>query len=119
VTDCVVAFQRFSEEMYKKRTQVSNIPFNVFQRIDDGSQLWKDFLGEGYEDWLTATELADLKILFQRRHLLAHNEGIVDEKYLQRSGDVSYSVGQRIVTKEHDVRKLIDIIKKISDKIRP
>ena len=35
----------------------------------------------------TATECAALERFFQQRHALSHNEGIVDQLYLDRSGD--------------------------------
>jgi len=51
--------------------------------------------------------------LFQRRHLLAHREGMVDQKYLDKSGDPGYTVGQRIVVKERDVMRMAQIIRKL------
>lgn len=119
LSDCVVAFQRFSEETFRKFTNNgTNVPFNAFQRLDTGSNLWKSALNEGYEDWLTANELFNLNVLFQKRHLLAHCEGIVDDKYVQKSQDTSYQLGQRIVVKEKDVLYLISLIQKLATNIR-
>lgn len=118
ILDCVVAFQRFSEETYRKFTKNATIPFNAFQRLDTGSDLWKTAIQEGYEHWLTPQELAELTILFQKRHLLAHSEGIVDAKYIAKSTDNTYQVGQRIVIKEKDVLRLVYLIKTIVSTIR-
>jgi hypothetical protein len=87
---------------------------NVFQRIDDASNLWREATGKGYDDWLTEGELRDLKILFQKRHLLAHTEGIVDQRYLAQTGDTSYHLDQRIVVKEPDVLSLTNLIEKVA-----
>jgi hypothetical protein len=116
--DGVTAFQRLAEELYAKMPNTPPAPFNAFQRVDDGSRLWKQACGKGYEDWLTPTEMNDLKLLFQKRHLLAHTEGIVDEKYIQKTGDNTYKVGQRIVVRNSEVRLLVELITKLAKEIR-
>jgi len=73
---------------------------------------------KGYEDWLSEIELNNLKILFQKRHILAHNEGIVDDKYIKRSGDLTYKIDQRIVVTGSDIRCLVDLIGKLAAEIR-
>ncbi|MGP4073709.1 hypothetical protein ACTWQB_14270 [Piscibacillus sp. B03] len=45
---------------------------------------------------------------------MEHNQGIIDEKYLQRSNDKTYKLGQRIICKRNEVEKLIEIIKRLS-----
>jgi hypothetical protein len=52
-------------KLYTKIPAAPRAPFNAFQRLDDGSEGWKQAFGKGYEDWLDKTELEDLKILFQ------------------------------------------------------
>jgi uncharacterized Zn finger protein (UPF0148 family) len=117
--DCVVAFQRFCEVAYKKYPQSKEkIPFNAFQKLNVGNDFWKEIFNEGYENWLNENEYNRLNILFQRRHLLAHCEGIVDERYVQKSGDIKYKIGQRIIVKENDVSELVVLIKKLVNKIR-
>lgn len=118
INDCVVAFQKIMESLYLKLPNAQKPPFNAFQRIEDGSSLWKKTCNKGYEDWISPKEFSELNILFNKRHLLAHTEGFVDHRYLDKSGDSSYSVGQRIVIKEGDVRKFVSIIKKIVSKAR-
>jgi hypothetical protein len=66
-----------------------------------------------YSDWVTSSELHDLRVFFQKRRLLAHTEGIVDSKYVEDSGDSSYKAGQRIVVKGDDVIHCLEIVKKI------
>jgi hypothetical protein len=116
--DCVVAFQHLAERLYVAPAGSKPPPTNVFQRLDEGSQLWKTSVGKGYEDWLTAAELADLKLLFQRRHLLAHREGLVDDKYVQKSGDSTYRAGQRIVVSVADVLRLVELVQKLGAELR-
>jgi uncharacterized Zn finger protein (UPF0148 family) len=116
--ECIVAFQRFCELNFKNREPQKSVKFNAFQNIEIGATYWKDILGETYSDWLTVDEMLKLNQLFQKRHLLAHTEGIVDQKYSDKTNDNSYKVGQRIVIKEKDVIELISLIEKLVVKIK-
>ncbi len=116
--ECVVSFQRFCEVNFTTRAPEKNVKFNAFQNIEIGATYWKDILGETYADWLTVDEMTRLNLLFQKRHLLAHTEGIVDKKYLDKTNDTSYKAGQRIVIKEKDVLELVGLVKKLIDTLR-
>lgn len=118
LNDCVVAFQRFCEATFLKEKPNEKLSMNVFQRLENGSKLWREVFNVGYENWLTATEFQRMNTLFQRRHLLSHREGLVDEKYLQRANDLTYKLGQRIIVKENDVTELLRLIRKVVAKIR-
>lgn len=111
--DIVSAFQKFASCHYDKLTgEISRV--NDFQIVEKGSQLFKDAAGKGYEEWLSDQELHDMNMLFQRRHLIEHNNGMVDQKYVDKSGDHSYVIGQRLVVKENDAYALLAIIKKLA-----
>lgn len=58
-----------------------------------------------------------LKVMFQRRHILEHNNGMIDQKYIDNSNDSSYSLGQRVVVKEADAYALLDILMKLGDEL--
>lgn len=118
LSECVVAFQRFCEVTFSKKSPTTKLKFNAFQNLEVGGQYWKDLVNESYSDWLTAEAFTELNELFQKRHLLSHTEGIVDQKYIDKSGAKTYKVGQRIVVKEGDVLTLIKLIKTIVDTLR-
>jgi len=67
---------------------------------------------------LTPRELIDFNLLFQKRHLLAHREGMIDAKYIQKSGDTNYCEGQRIIIRDLDIRSLVDLISKLATEMR-
>jgi uncharacterized Zn finger protein (UPF0148 family) len=116
--ECVVAFQRFCEVTYTKKSPETKLKFNAFQNLDIGGQYWKDILNETYTDWLTEGEFNELNELFQKRHLLSHTEGIIDQKYIDKSKDNKYNVGQRVIINETNVLILLDLIKKIVEILR-
>lgn len=114
LSDGVTAFQKYCEGLYEL-TGKGKAPFNVFQRIDDGSELWHEVVSQGYDSWLTIDELRSLKLLYQKRHILVHNEGIVDQKYIDKSGDSSYKIGQRIVVSKRDIEALLFSLEKLGN----
>lgn len=117
--DAVTAFQSFAAEYYRTRfPTAASPPKNVFQRLTDGSQLWALRNGRGYDAWLDASELARLNVIFQRRHLLAHRDGKVDEEYLAKTADPAYRVDQRLVVIAADVAEAVSLVEKLVEGLR-
>lgn len=115
ISDGVVAFQKYCEGLY---SEFGKAPFNAFQRLDQASKLWKIVIQKGYDYWLTDEELTRLKILYQKRHILSHNEGIVDNQYIEKSGDSYYKEGQRIVVSDKDIDDLLNLLNKLGDGLK-
>lgn len=110
----VGAFEKVSLALIRK---LSNPPSvnnsSVFQRLQDGSVLWKNATGIGYDGILSSQELEFLTIHFQRRHVFSHAQGVIDQTYLTRSGDQDYQVGQRLVVSGAEVEQLARILRKL------
>ena len=110
----VTAFQKYAETLYQGFAKTKEMRQNVFQHLADGSDLWHSATGKQYSDYISDAELATLTLAFQQRHLFSHNNGIVDQRYLERSGDTSYQLGQRIVLQEKRVREYIYLVRKLA-----
>ena len=117
VPDLVVAFQRLCECIYPQIEGAKPLKRNVFQRLDDGNKLWHDLVGKGYDDWITNAQFDKLRICFQQRHLLQHQDGIVDQDYIIKSGDKSYQIGQHLMLKDEDIRKYAEIVETLGKAI--
>lgn len=116
----VGAFQRVVEALFDHTPGAATVRRrkNVFQNLAESSAIWRAATGKGYKDLLTLTEMADLLRLIQQRHLLAHREGIVDEDYINKSGDKTYAVGQRLVIQETAVNRAAYLASKLVQKLR-
>jgi hypothetical protein len=57
-------------------------------------------------------------LLFQKRHLLAHSDGIVDARYVKESGDGTYKEGQRIAVMVQDIEDLVALVSTLAIDIR-
>jgi len=111
----VTAFQRYAEASCDTRPDPEVAPpSTAFQRLDDGSDLFTKATGRGYGSVLTDAELDELRRFFQQRHVLVHQDGIVDQQYVDRAGDQSYGVGQRLVVRADAVRRAAELIERLA-----
>lgn len=115
ISDGVVAFQKYCEGLY---VAYGIIPFNAFQRLEQGSDLWYQAIQKGYETWLNSEELFELNVLYQKRHILAHNEGIIDAKYIKNTKVNTYKIGQRIVISDKDIDILLNCLEKLGQGLK-
>ncbi len=105
VGDIISTFQSFALRLYEDLGGHGARP-NDFQRLDKGSVLFERLTGKAYSEWVTADQLKFMTLMFQRRHLLEHNNGLVDQKYLDKTNDPGYKIGERIIVHVVEVRKL-------------
>ena len=112
IGDMVSAFQKFACSKYEELSGKA-VRVNDFQVVEKGSSYFEDETGKPYSYWLSNSELDFMKLMFQKRHLIEHCNGMVDQKYLDNTNDSSYSVGQRIVIKEQDAMMLLNVLRKL------
>lgn len=112
--DAVTAFQRYAETLYERHSEAAPARRNAFQNLAEGSALWRAAFGAAYDKHLTEEEMLALHRFIQQRHLLAHTQGIVDHGYVERTGDRTYVLGQRLVIRASAVHECLDIIEKLS-----
>ncbi len=116
VQDTVMSFQRLNEQLYERQSSKA-ARRNAFQNLDAGSELWKAEIGDGYVDLIGQPKLDRLRVYFQQRHLLAHQQGIVDQDYIDRSGDQKYAVGQRLIIRASAAIDFVDLIGELSQEL--
>jgi hypothetical protein len=114
------SFQRLAEAVYLGLGSDLEKPRrNAFQNLEESNRLWESAIGRSYPDMLSDAEQRDLVRLVQQRHVLAHQDGAVDQDYLDKSGDHRYKFGQRLVIKPAAVLRLADIVEKLATDLRP
>jgi len=57
-----------------------------------------------------ASDLPFIKKMIQRRHILMHNSGIVDQEYLDLSGDTQVRLGERIRIRSQEAKRFVDCV---------
>jgi hypothetical protein len=49
--------------------------------------------------------------MFNRRHVLTHNGGRIDQKYLENTNDKSVRLNQKIIVGSSEIRRLIPLLR--------
>ena len=112
----VSSFQKYAEACFTKLDNAGDFSErrNLFQNIRRSDETWRVATGIGYSEMLNYNEYLRLIIYFQQRHVLEHQDGIVDQQYVDRANDTRFAVGQRLVVTEGHVLELVSIIEKLS-----
>jgi hypothetical protein len=106
IESVVGLFEVFAREQFALRVtnadQLTAGKGNVFQRLNDVEALFSQHASVDVADLASAERWTRLKVIFAKRHLLTHQQGIVDQKFLNAVADSGYKVGQRIVVTRSD-----------------
>lgn len=110
----VTAFQRYGEASFADWPGHKQKPKrNVYQRLDDASKEWEALGGRSFETIVGSDNLAQLKRYYQQRHVFAHPGGIVDQEYLDKTGDTSVRIGQRLVARPAAILDMADLVERL------
>ena len=115
--DAVSAFDGFGREVcrvYAERigdsSKAKQLSFQNLMGVRDGIRMhW----GFDFSASLTPDEWQFACRCFQKRHLLAHKMGIVDEAYLRNTADPTATVGRKISIKPEEVKSLVAILRSL------
>ena len=97
----------------KRKNELTNLSFQNVLEANEKLRSWFDieFLG------LNAEDSAFLNRSFNRRHLFTHKSGVVDQVYLDRTGDTTVRLGQKITATAQEVKKLLGLTRVIGRKL--
>lgn len=84
-----------------------------FQNLAHAKEGVEKLFGFQLDSILSADEWSLLVRCFQKRHLLAHKMGVVDEKYLEATGDANAIVGRKVAIEIQEVGDLLDAVAKL------
>jgi hypothetical protein len=54
---------------------------------------------------------------FQKRHVLAHKMGVVDDAYLRATNDSTAVVGRKVQIRAEEVKRLVDVVRQLGQKL--
>jgi hypothetical protein len=63
------------------------------------------------------SDLPLIKRMIQRRHIIIHNGGVVDQDYLDLSGDNQVQLGERIGIRSNETKRFIEIIRTMAENL--
>lgn len=112
--NCVSAFDAFGRELIAANADLAIPPSNptsiTCQNVDRlRTRLLECFRFDLALD-MAADDWARLVIAFQKRHLLAHRAGVIDQAYIDATQDDSATVGRKIRVTSAEVTELIPLV---------
>jgi len=119
--NCISAFDGFARESCRVRiakSTDSNRATNIsFQNIAKASGTIKVLYGFDLERLVKTEEWKQIIIGFQKRHLIAHRSGVVDEQYISATGENPMTLGHKISLAKEEVSQLANLIVELGEKL--
>jgi len=103
--NAVSAFDGFGRELCARKSADIR-----FQSVLGARRKVQDIFGFDFADGLRPDEWECACRVFQKRHLLAHKMGVIDEEYLQKGNDPGAVLGRRVRLTEGEVQSAITIV---------
>lgn len=85
-----------------------------FQRLQEASKCLKQWYGIDILKNVSPDDQSFLNLMLNQRHIIEHNGGKVDLKYLSQSGDTKARLNERIRIGSNRIRHLLPLIRTIS-----
>jgi hypothetical protein len=111
----VAAFDGFGREICRLHPSKAKNPSQAecmsFQNLGGAQKSLHLLFGIDLASSLPASDWDFLCRSFQKRHVLAHSMGIVDEKYLSKTGDPHAKLGRKVSILPDEVSTMIDLVR--------
>lgn len=119
----VTSYETYMKSKYVEEMMAidssKGIPFyekragNKFQNIDRSHDLLSTDLGFDFKSKLALPDESILNLGLQKRHIIVHNSGIIDDKYCQNTGEPASLVGKRLSISKNDVDVFVKTVTKV------
>lgn len=115
--DCVSSFDGFGRETCRVFSSRSTTPEKApeirFQNITSARKRVQTQFSVDFARSLDTEAWALVTRCFEKRHLLAHKMGVIDEEYVNTTGELGAIVGRKIQVQVPEVRVLVNVLKSL------
>jgi hypothetical protein len=119
--DCVSAFDGFGRETCRVFSSKAADPVKAasisFQNIGRARDRVRNLFGLDVAANLNESDWTKVCRCFQKRHLLAHKMGVVDDEYIQATGDGTAVIGRKCQVDANEVRALVTSLRILGEKL--
>ena len=88
-----------------------------FQNLFGARRRVQGKFGFDFADALTADQWDCACRVFQKRHLLAHKMGVIDDEYLQKANDKTAVLGRKVSLNHDEVESAISIVEAMGQRL--
>ena len=117
--DCVSAFDGYGKEVCRVCASSATNPAKAegmsFQNLGGARKNMISLFGFDLADGLSTDDWGIALRCFQKRHLVAHKMGVVDQEYVAKTGDALAVVGHKIGVSDVEVRELVRIVSQLGE----
>jgi uncharacterized protein YbaR (Trm112 family) len=124
MTKCVSDFEGMARDIQRQLARLPLTPARrkeveqiSFQQILKADELLRGFFGIELLKGLTDEDRVFLNKMFNRRHILTHNAGRVDQEYLDRTADSGVRLNQKVVVRSQQIARLIPLLKTAAENL--
>lgn len=111
------SFGRNSERLFTKNTDKADLNIS-FQNISKAHERILNEFGFDFCEGLENGEWEQIVRGFQKRHLISHNDGIVDAAYLQIISDSTEEIGKKVKVTANGIDLMLRSIELISQNLQ-
>jgi hypothetical protein len=108
--NCVSSFDGFAREVARLNASKAADPEKAkamsFQNLERANRSLSALFGIDLKSNIPADDWRSAQIAFMKRHLIAHKAGVVDQQYLNETGDSTELLGRRVHVSVSDVQSL-------------
>jgi len=112
--NAVAAFDGFGRESCRvwsaKATDISKAAGLSFHNLAGAQQKVRDFFGFDIASCIHSEQWNFVCRCFQKRHLLAHSMGVVDEDYIRKTNNPQAIKGRKVSIQIDEVRNLVKVL---------
>lgn len=116
--NCVSAFDGFGRNLCRAHSTRGRSPEQVsrisFQSIVGAQRNILEQFAIDISGYIQDTDWLFVIQCFQKRHVFAHNAGVIDKVYLEKSGDADAVIGRKLRVTEGEIRQLVPLLKQIA-----
>jgi len=122
--NCVSDFEAMAKDIRDELLRIPATPNRKeelkrinFQRINEANEKLSKWFDIDFLNAVSEIDKLFINICFQRRHILTHNSGVVDEKYIRDTNDQTVRLNQRIKIDKDEACKLIHLTRTIAKRL--
>lgn len=117
--DCVSAFDGFGREtcrvIGKKAVNSKSTAEIRFQNVKGAAEKVFEEFDVSFSDAVDSAHWIKIQQAFQKRHLLAHMMGVVDEAYQKATGVSATSIGKKVSISRGDIHELLSGLRAVGN----
>jgi len=119
----VTVFETFCKEAYRLSEDRATDPHfqlrgNPFQSLDRTKDIFSSQFNVDIFKNLAGNKIDELYLLFNKRHILTHNLGIIDQKFLQNTGLQQSILNHKVEISKQEILDAINSLEIISETIK-